>query len=96
MLRIGKNPIVLQKGKELFETHLNRFSSGYNTAVGQIIENSNHPGLYGIRMNAGRKTQIRDSAGASRIIPDGGVIPIVNNLKIQFNRDTEGEIVLWK
>lgn len=96
VLRVGKNSIVLQKGKELFETHLDRFSSEYNTAVGQIIENSNRPGLYGIRMNAGRKTQIRDSVGADLIIPDGGVIPIVNNLKIQFNRDTEGEIVLWK
>ena len=95
-LRVGKNAVVLQKDKQLYTPLIDRFSADYNAVVATVIENQNRPGLFGIRLMNGQSAEICDAAGAMRTIAPNGVIPIIKNLKIKFDRDTEGEIITWK
>ncbi len=93
---IGKQRIVLQPGKKLYETHLNKYTDDYNKEVSEVIRNKNNPALWGIRLGTGVSAQISDSTGNVKQIASGGVIPIIKNLKIVFNEKTTGEINIWK
>lgn len=90
-LTIGKNIVVLEPGKELFETHLDKYSTNYNEVIGKVIANKNNPGLWGIRVGRSGIT-LEDSKGTTKEVASGGVIPIVRNLTIKFNENIKGEI----
>ena len=91
MLTINKSTIVLEPGKEIYETHLDKYSTNYNEVIGKVIANKNNPGLWGIRVGQGGIT-IEDSKGTTKEIASGGIIPIVRNLTINFNENIKGEI----
>lgn len=92
ILHIGKSNIVLDVGKEIYLTDFDKYSSEYNKEVGQVISNRNKPDLWGIRINGIGDVTLMDSEGKSRVVTDGGVIPIIKNLKIKLNNNMIGEI----
>jgi hypothetical protein len=91
-LHIGKSRIVLLPGKKLYSHNLDKYSSSYNTEVGEVIQNKNNPALWGLRVKVGGDILIKDANGNEKTIAAGGVIPIVKGLKIKFNETTIGEI----
>lgn len=96
VLSIGRQNIVLQPGKKLYETHLNKHSDEYNMAVAVVIRNKNNPSLWGIRLPTDISAEITDSTGRTKRVESSGVIPILRDLTIMFNGKIEGEIKLWK
>ncbi len=91
-LSVGKRQVVLSPDKKIYEPLLNKYSSQYNKVAGTVIQNKKNPSLWGIALNTGHETVIRDSAGTQKTIQAGGVIPIVQNLELDFNNNLKGEI----
>ena len=92
-LHIGKNRILLEPNKLLYEIHIDKYSSNYNSAIGRVIVNKNNPGLWGIELRMPNEVFIRDKNGNEKTILSNGVIPIVSGLKIKFNDNAIGEIL---
>lgn len=93
LLSIGKNRIVVAEGQKLYAPHLDKYSSDYNLGIGEIIRNKKNPALLGLRTNVTSDVLIEDANGTRRTVPAGGVIPIIEGLKIYFNQNTIGEII---
>lgn len=91
-LHVGRSDIVLDLGKCVYATHLDKFSSAYMTPVGRVVANKNNPSIWGIKLDIAEDVEIKDAQGRCMIVAHNGVIPIVRNLKIKFNDNTIGEI----
>lgn len=92
ILKIGKQRIVLEPGKYLYETHMDKYSSQYNKKVGKIIRNKNNPNLWGIMLRLDNDVEIMDSNGKTKIINKDSVIPLIDGLIIKFSEKVKGEI----
>ena len=92
VLAVGKSRIVLEPGKKLYSHHLDKYSSAYNEEAGEIIQSKRNPALWGLRLHVGGETRIKDTSGNEKTVAAGGVIPIIEGLKIKFNENTVGEI----
>ena len=92
-LHIGKNRILLEPNKLIYEIHIDKYSSNYNLAIGRVIVNKNNPGLWGIQLQVNEDVLIKDKNGNEKTIAKDGIIPIVNGLKIKFNETAVGEIL---
>ena len=92
-LYFGKNKVLLEPNKLLYENHIDKYSSNYNNVIGKVIVNKNNPSLWGIKLNLFNDVFIKDSSGTEKVISKDGVIPIVNKLKIKFNDSVVSEIV---
>ena len=84
--------LVLEPGKRLYSSHVDKYSSEYNKSVGMVIVNKNNPSLWGIRLALLNEVEVQDGTGNVKTIAGTGVIPIVKNLKITFDDHTKGEI----
>ena len=91
-LTIGRNQVVLDLGKMLYENHVDKYTSEYNKAVGRVVSNKNNPSLWGIKLVLNDKVEIKDKDGNTKEIAGNGVIPLVGNLKIKFHENVIGEI----
>lgn len=91
-LHVGKSAIVLELGKKLFLSHVDKYSPHYNSPVGIVVANKKNPSLWGIKLALDHNVEIKDSEGNVKTVDANGVIPIVKNLKIKFNENTLGEI----
>jgi DNA-binding helix-hairpin-helix protein with protein kinase domain len=91
-LRLGRNTVVLELGKKIYASHVDKYSSEYNTAVGIVVSNKSNPSLWGIKLALNYEVMIKDAEDNVKVIAPGGVIPIVRNLKIRFNDNMIGEI----
>ena len=91
-LQVGRNQIVLDLGKKLYATHIDKYSSEYLMPVGKVVANKKNPSLWGIKIALDADVEVKDSAGNTKVIDKDGVIPIVKNLKIRFNENMIGEI----
>ena len=91
-LYVGKNTIILDLGKKLYKSHIDKYSSEYNKCIGIVVANKNNPSLWGIKLALLDDVEIKDSEGNVKTVSGTGVIPIVKNLKIKFNENTIGEI----
>lgn len=91
-LHVGRNVVSLELGKKIYISHVDKYSSGYNTAVGIVVANKNNPSLWGIKLALNSPVEIKDADGNVKQIAGNGVIPIVRNLKVKFNENTIGEI----
>ncbi|MGN0796473.1 MAG: hypothetical protein ACI4MT_05930, partial [Christensenellales bacterium] len=91
-LHVGRNVVSLELGKKIYISHVDKYSSEYNTAVGIVVANKNNPSLWGIKLALNSTVEIKDADGNVKQIVGNGVIPIVRNLKIKFNENTIGEI----
>lgn len=92
ILRVGKSSIVLDLGKMIYESHIDKYSSLYNKPIGKVIANKNNPSLWGIKLNLEEDIEIKDGFGNIRQIVKDGVIPIIKDLKIKFDENVIGEI----
>lgn len=95
-LDVNKNRILFEPGKCVFKTHLDKCSDEYNKPIGKIIVNKNNPSLWGIKLSLNNDVQIKDLNGTIKNINRDGVIPVLNGLKIKFNDNAIGRIVLSK
>ena len=91
-LEINRNKILLEPGKKIYLIHIDKYSSQYTTPIGVVIRNKNNPSLWGIKMTLDRDILIKDAADNEKTIPMNGVLPIVNNLKINFGDNVTGKI----
>lgn len=94
-LLVNKNQIILEPGKSIYTTHLDKYSSDYNRMIGKVIrnKNKNNPSIWGIKLRLEHDIEVMDKSGlVKKITKESGVIPIVANLKIQFDDATVGEI----
>lgn len=92
ILEIGRNKIVLEPDKKLYEPHIDKFSPHYETSVGIVVVNKNNPRLWGIRNLTQKTWTYRDGSGEQREAKPQEVIPIIRNLIIDFNFETTGHI----
>ena len=92
ILALGKSRILLEPGKKLYSHHIDKYSSQYNTEVGEVIRNKKNPALWGLRISGTGDVLIKDTSGNVKTVAAGGVIPIITGLKIKFNENTIGEI----
>ena len=91
-IQVGKRRIALEPNKKIYKFHLDKYSSEYNSVVGQVITNKNNPSLWGIKLDLNNNVQIKDQKGNVKDVEAKGVIPIVNNLKIKFSDECIAEI----
>ena len=92
VLHIGRNRILLEPNKYLYQHHIDKYSSEYNKVVAKVITNKKNPNLWGIKLALDEEVKIVDSFGSEKVISGDGVIPIINNLTIHFSSDVEGKI----
>ena len=92
-LHIGKSRILLEPNKLLYEIHIDKYSSNYNTPIGKVIVNKNNPSLWGIMLDLSKDISIKDKEGKEKTISKNGVIPIISGLKIKFDDSAIGEIL---
>ncbi len=95
-LLIGKSRILLEPGKYIYKTHIDKYSSDYNTPVGKVVINKNNPNLWGIKLGLTNNVLIKDSTGSEKEVANDGVIPIINNLKIKFGEGAIAQIICEK
>lgn len=91
-LQIGRNRILLEPNKYLYEIHIDKYSSNYNNAIGKVVVNKNNPSIWGIKLALTNDVLIKDKNGKEMAIDKNGVIPIISNLKIRFNDGVIGQI----
>lgn len=91
-LQVGKNLILLEPEKYLYEFHINKYSSNYNLPVAKVIVNKSNPSLWGIKLKLESDVLIKDRSGREKSISKDGVIPIIDGLKIKFNEQCIGSI----
>ena len=96
VLEIGKNKIVLDEGKEIYACHLDKYSSDYQTVKGRVIRNKENPALLGIRLFLDKNVTVMDKSAKAKEIDKNGVIPLIQNLAIEFGDNVKGEIVCLK
>lgn len=96
VLEIGKNKIVLDEGKEIYACHLDKYSSDYQTVKGRVIRNKKNPALLGIRLFLDKNVTVMDKSAKAKEIDKNGVIPLIQNLAIEFGDNVKGEIVCLK
>lgn len=96
VLEIGKSQITLDEGKEIYACHLDKYSSDYQSIKGRVIRSKKNPGLLGIRLLLDKDVIVKDQTDTTKEIKRNGVIPLIHNLKIEFDDDTKGEIVCLK
>ena len=92
-LLINKNKIILEPGKYIYQSHIDKYSNEYNKAVGKVIVNKKNPSLWGIKLAVSKEVFIKDANGNEKTIAADGVIPIINNLKIKFDDNVIAQIV---
>ena len=92
-LHIGKNRVLLEPNKYVYECHIDKYSSNYNAPIGKVVINKNNPSLWGIKLQLDNDILIKDKEGNEKTISKDGVIPIINNLKIKFKDGVIGEIL---
>lgn len=92
-MKVGKSMVLLEPKKYLYQIHLNKYSSEYNTPVCEVIQNKNNPMIWGLKLNLEEDVLIKDKEGNERTIDKKGVIPIISGLKIKFNEATVAEII---
>lgn len=95
-LRIDKSRVLLEPGKYLYRSHIDKYSNDYNAPIGKVVVNKNNAGLWGIKLKLSAPAIIKDASGKEKAIPPDGVIPIVNNLKIKFGEGSLAQIVCEK
>jgi len=83
-LYINKQQIVLEPGKRLYISHLDKYSSEYNNVFAYVVRNKNNPSLWGIKLNLNNEILIKDNVGVEKKISGNGIIPIVKGLKIKI------------
>ena len=91
-LHVGKNMILLEPEKCLYEPHIDKYSSDYNKVIGVVVPSKTDPSLWGIKLSLEDDVQVKDIYGNERTIKSDGIIPIINGLKIKFNNTICGEI----
>lgn len=82
--------------KEIYACHLDKYSSDYQSIKGRVIRSKKNPGLLGIRLFLDKDVIVKDQTDTTKEIKRNGVIPLIHNLKIEFDDDTKGEIVCLK
>ena len=92
-LNVGRNSIVLDLGKKVYKTHIDKYSTQYNQTVGIVVSNKNNPSLWGIKLAMQNDVVIKDVQDNEKTVSANGVIPIIKNLKIKFDENTKGEIL---
>ena len=92
-LQVGKNKVLLEPNKLIYEVHIDKYSSNYNLPIGRVIINKNNPLLWGIQLKMNNDVLIKDKNGKEKTIDKDGVIPIINGLTIKFNDSVSGEIL---
>lgn len=92
-LHIGKNKVLLEPNKLLYEVHIDKYSSNYNLPIGKVVVNKNNPSLWGIKIRLPNDVLIKDKNCNEKTIDKDGVIPILNGLKIKFSDGVIGEIL---
>ena len=94
VLNIGKAKVLLEPGKYLYRSHIDKYSSEYNTPVGKVVVNKNNPSLWGIKLCLNHPILVKDRLNHEKEIAPDGVIPIIDGLKIRFEEKAIGEILL--
>ena len=94
VLEINKHLITLEPDKFLYMNHLDKYSSEYDKKIARVITSKTNPSLWGLKIKLDNDVKIIDSHGQSRIVSKDGVIPLINNLTIEFNNQTIATIKL--
>lgn len=89
---INKNIILLELGKFIYKTDLDKYSFEYDYKIGCIIPSKTNSNIWGIKLNLDHNIQVKDSYGNLRTINKDGVIPIIDNLEIKFDTNLIGII----
>ena len=95
-LIIGKGKVLLEPGKYLYRSHIDKYSGNYNEPIGKVITNKNNPSLWGIKIKLEHPILVKDRSGHEKEIAKDGVIPIIDGLKIRFEEKAIGEILANK
>lgn len=95
-LVIGKSRILLEPGKYLYRSHVDKYSNDYNLPIGKVVVNKADPSLWGIKLDWGSSVLIKDAKGQEKEVAGNGVIPIINNLKIRFGEGSIAQIICEK
>lgn len=61
-----------------------------------MIRSKKNPSLLGIRLFLDKDVIVKDQTNTTKEIKRNGVIPLIHNLKIEFDDDVKGEIVCLK
>ena len=96
VLNVGKSKVLLEPGKYLYKSHIDKYSSEYNVPIGKVIVNKNNPSLWGIKLALDHPILIKDRKGVEKEVAPDGVIPIVDGLKVRFDEKLIGEILAYR
>ena len=91
-LQINRKRILLEPGKRIYISHIDKYSNAYNSVFGEVIKNKNNPSIWGIRIFNSDEIIIEDKNNVVKKLPQNCVIPIVKELSITFNENLKGEI----
>ena len=84
-LEDGKHKTPLFPGSRLYACLTSRNVDDYLTVTGEVIMNKNNPALWGIKNLSDATWTFTTKAGEVKKIEKGSVVPIANDLEINFD-----------
>ena len=84
-LTVKNTPVFLFPGNKLYKCHTERDSDDYTTEQGNVVQNKNNRGIWGIKnlSDVSWRYSVDDS---DKAIPPGGVAIVQDGSKIEFNQ----------
>ena len=84
-LEDGKHKTPLFPGSKLYACHTSKNIDDYTTVTGEVIMNKNNPSLWGIKNLSNNIWTFTTETGETKKIEKNSIIPIKNDLEINFD-----------
>ena len=81
-------PVYLFPHNKLYKCHTDGGSDDYKTVTGEVVQNKNNRGLWGIKNLSAMTWQCSYAGNPSRAVAGEGVLPIREGARIQFHQNT--------
>ena len=93
VLKLQNYLVPLVPGQKIYQCQVSSSEKDYEKLAGEVIRNTIDPRRWGIRNISGQTWQIRTSTGENKLVENNGVMPVLPDLVIRFNKEVTGTII---
>ena len=92
VLMLDSRGVVLSPGARLYRRQTRSGSEDYSTVSCKVVENKNHPGIFGLKNLDDVAWEAAGPDGVWKPVAPGGAVPIRPGTEIAFDKKTRGVI----
>ena len=90
VLKMDNTHVALTRGAKLYANLTVLDSEDYHTVTGEVIENKQYPGIFGLRNEGDVPWIITYESGKTKTLKKGETTGIDFNMKIEFGKGIKG------